>query len=355
MEKACERLVLQQNRTGSFSGVTVLTLAPKGNFKKIDYLDGILIYRVGFFLKGILKEFWLAAILYRYLLSHRESIVHFHGGNRLTYMGLIVCSFFSSVKTVVKITNSGRRFDLEKHFNGKFKPRLYTDIFISLVDGWQALTHTIKRELERVGVPSSKIHIVPNGISLPFTVAPRSARPPIRFITVSTLKPKKNIEFILSCFHNLPGDWRLCIVGKGPDEEALRAQVGENPMKKNIEFLGERNERQIAELLSAHHVFLQASVAEGMSNALLEAISFGLYPLCSDIPANREFLSAVGLNENCVPLVRDRWRKRIQLIMNGQQPIEIYKSIRPCLQAYEIENVERSMSKLYENLTIVGE
>ena len=355
MERACERLALQQYKIGSFSEIVVLTLAPRLRVEKKENLGGIKIYRTGFFLRGFLKEIHLTGTLFRYLLTHRESIVHFHGGNRLTFMGLLVCSLFSNVKTVVKITNSGRRFDLEKHFKGKLKSKFYKASFIGLVDGWQALTQTIKGELEHAGVSSSKIHIVPNGFSTQLPVANKRSLPPTRFITVSTLKPKKNIEFILSCFDNLPGDWRLSIVGGGPDEEKLKSLVSMNPMGKKIEFLGEKTEQEIAKLLTEHDVFLQASVAEGMSNALLEALSFGIYPLCSDIPANQEFLSSVGLNNNCLPFMKEQWRMRIQAITNGLQPIEINESTLQLLRAYQIENVERSMMHLYEKLIARGE
>ena len=85
----------------------------------------------------------------------------------------------------------------------------------------------------------------------------------------------------------------LVIVG-GPDgtkfHEHLKAMA-----ERNTRFLG-RLDRQILSLLYTNcAAYVCASAHEGLSNSVLEAISFGSPLIVSDIPANRE----MSLNETC--------------------------------------------------------
>jgi glycosyltransferase involved in cell wall biosynthesis len=140
-----------------------------------------------------------------------------------------------------------------------------------------------------------KLRVVHNGID--WTPSPSSkaeARakldlPADKFlaIAIGRMKTQKNYEFLLRSFAGAP-DVTLAIAGDGaqrPELEALAKSLG---IAERVIFLGALDRGDIRELLRAADMFVQASLYEGQSNAVLEAMHEGLPILVSDIPSQRE-------------------------------------------------------------------
>ena len=66
----------------------------------------------------------------------------------------------------------------------------------------------------------------------------------------------------------------LLIVGKGELRDAIEAEIKARALQKNIFLLGSRTD--VPDLLAASDLYISASHWEGLSNALLEAMSVGL-------------------------------------------------------------------------------
>jgi glycosyltransferase involved in cell wall biosynthesis len=81
----------------------------------------------------------------------------------------------------------------------------------------------------------------------------------------------------------------LALAGKGPQEETLRRQAQALGLAGRVRFLGELPD--IRSLLGAADVFILPSVAEGMSNALLEAMASGLACVATRIGGNVELMA----------------------------------------------------------------
>lgn len=82
--------------------------------------------------------------------------------------------------------------------------------------------------------------------------------------------------------------FQLVIAGGGPLSEALEAMSDDA-----IRPLGFRSD--VPQLMSAADLFVQTSSREGMSLAVLEAMSHGLPIVASDVPANAEAVADTGL------------------------------------------------------------
>ncbi len=112
---------------------------------------------------------------------------------------------------------------------------------------------------------------------------------------VGRLVPEKRIEDLITPF--LDGSFRskLVIVGDSAGTEdyvdGLKALASGAP---NVLFLGYRYGEVLEELYSNARCFLTASELEGLPLTLLEALSFGLVCVCSDIPPHREVVSKTG-------------------------------------------------------------
>lgn len=114
-------------------------------------------------------------------------------------------------------------------------------------------------------------------------------------VSISRLIRHKGVHYLIDAYNRLKTDKKLVIVGDGSYSDDYVFQLYElaknNP---NIIFTGNQTGRILAELYSNCFLFVQPSESEGMSLALLEAMSYERAVLASDIVENREALGADG-------------------------------------------------------------
>jgi sugar transferase (PEP-CTERM/EpsH1 system associated) len=81
--------------------------------------------------------------------------------------------------------------------------------------------------------------------------------------------------------------WRLLLIGEGPERSNLESFVAEHPgWSKHVSFLGSSD--RVPEFLNALDVYVLPSVAEGISNSLLEAMATGLPVIATETGGNPE-------------------------------------------------------------------
>jgi glycosyltransferase involved in cell wall biosynthesis len=149
--------------------------------------------------------------------------------------------------------------------------------------------------------------LIPNGVVLPTlsdtttTLENFGLSSGMYVLLVSRLVPEKRHLDLIAAFAaaGLP-DWKLVIVGASdhPDEytRGVLKVAGETV---GVVCTGFQSGAPLRELYSHAGLFVLPSSHEGLPIAMLEALSFGLPVLASDIPANLE----VGLpNEHYFPL-----------------------------------------------------
>jgi glycosyltransferase involved in cell wall biosynthesis len=80
----------------------------------------------------------------------------------------------------------------------------------------------------------------------------------------------------------------LEIIGSGEEEQRLLYTLNDLELTDCVEWRGQLPAPAVVERLQAADVFLLASVSEGISNALLEAMACGLPVVTTDIPGMDE-------------------------------------------------------------------
>jgi glycosyltransferase involved in cell wall biosynthesis len=99
-------------------------------------------------------------------------------------------------------------------------------------------------------------------------------------------------------------DWRLELVGWGPDREMLEALASELGVSARVTFRGFiRDKEKIRALVRHAGVFALPSAREGLPIALLEAMAVGSAVVCTDIPAMAEVVTD-GEDGRVVPVAR---------------------------------------------------
>lgn len=119
---------------------------------------------------------------------------------------------------------------------------------------------------------------------------------PDRYILfASRLVREKGAHYLIPAFRQLDSGFKLVIAGDAKGEEAYKQELenlaGGDP---NILFPGFVEGRMLQELFSNAALYVQPSEIEGLSIALLEAMSYGNCCLVSDIPENREAIGDAG-------------------------------------------------------------
>lgn len=107
------------------------------------------------------------------------------------------------------------------------------------------------------------------------------------YVAVGRLKPQKNYDFLIEAFAGV-SDGVLVIAGDGLLNPQLEAKARAAGVISQIIFLGAVDRAGVRRLLRAADVFVQPSLYEGQSNAVLEAMHAALPIIVSDIPEQRE-------------------------------------------------------------------
>lgn len=164
--------------------------------------------------------------------------------------------------------------------------RVINRILSKITDKIVAVSEDIKKDIIRYDkVDPSKIEVIPNGIDVE-RFNPKNTtdirkefsleESDIIIGFVGRIVPAKGLEYLLDAFPYVKEEFKsikLLIVGEGSLVEELKEKAKKNSIFDNIIFTGRR--RDIPEILSGINIFVMPSIAEGLPNALLEAMAMG--------------------------------------------------------------------------------
>jgi glycosyltransferase involved in cell wall biosynthesis len=158
------------------------------------------------------------------------------------------------------------------------------------------------------------------------------ARVPRTVLTVARLLDmQKRTSDLIAAMALLDDDWRLRILGSGPDEAALRDHAARLGVTDRVAFLGfTLDKSRVRDECRTCSVFALPSAYEGLPMALLEAMSCGAAVVGSHIPAIAEVVTD-GHDGLLVPVrdpsrlatgIREAHERRAQLGRAARATIE---------------------------------
>ncbi|MBR0662124.1 glycosyltransferase [Roseomonas oryzicola] len=110
-------------------------------------------------------------------------------------------------------------------------------------------------------------------------------------VATGRLAAQKNYPVLVRAAAEIP-DVDIQVVGAGPDEAALKALAQELGVTDKVRFLGHRPREEALARLANGDIFVQPSLFEGHSLALIEAAKLGLPLIVSDVPVQIEGITA---------------------------------------------------------------
>jgi len=189
-------------------------------------------------------------------------------------------------------------------------------LYRPFVSRYVAVAPDLARYLaDAVGVPPHRIDCIPNGVDTS-RFRPGSGRQAIagcpfdgegRVVigAVGRLDPVKDqanlaraFAMLLARRPALQDRLRLVIAGEGPERARIEAVLGQAGVRALAWLPGERSD--IADLMRGLDLFVLPSLAEGMSNTILEAMASGVPVIATDVGANAELVEA-GATGRVVP------------------------------------------------------
>lgn len=158
-----------------------------------------------------------------------------------------------------------------------------------------AISADIERQWRALGVPDTRMVRMASGVDTarfhPGPSALETQLPPRpRILFTGRLHPQKNLDVLLDAWPEVARrtDAHLLLVGDGVERERLRGRAAALGVAGSVHFLGAVADP--SEQLRAADAFVLPSIAEGMSNSLLEAMATALPCLTSSIGGNTDLI-----------------------------------------------------------------
>jgi len=225
----------------------------------------------------------------------KTDIIHIHAVGP----GLMV-PFAKMLGLKVVVTNHGPDYDRQKWSKtAKLMLRLGEYLGSKSADGVIVISTVIQNIIKKRCNKGS--HIIYNGVPVPKLSKKTNfldkigVKPENYIIAVARFVPEKGIDLLIKAFQMINTKYKLVVAGDADHEtkysKNLKQMIDEDD---NIIRTGYITGKPLIQLFSHAGLFVLPSYHEGLPIALLEAMSYGLSVLVSDIPANLE----VGLSKN---------------------------------------------------------
>ena len=162
-----------------------------------------------------------------------------------------------------------------------------------------AVSPRLKESLMALGVESSKISVLRNGVDLDVFAPEDRARSRQRFglpdagrvaACVGNLLPEKGHALAIESLAHL-GDLQLLLVGDGPTRGALEALARRLGVEARVRFIPTLPQNELRHVYSSIDVLLLPSLREGWPSVVLESMACGTPVVATDVGAVGEMVT----------------------------------------------------------------
>lgn len=285
--------------------IDVLTSAQQPGFFDESFSENITIYKVGVHKKQlhywrkieVLEWLFKAGFAYRRMLRQKSyDLVHAFFGFPT---GWLCYRTAHKLPYIISLRGSdvpGQNVRLA--FDYKLLGPLFKVIW-KKASALVACSEGLKSRALRF-LPSAAIDVIPNGVDLEQFFPSETKQPPdeLRLITVGRLSATKRIEMLIDAVELLVRQGykiRFSIIGGGAAEKSLRQMILEKKLANSIELTGRIGPEKMPDFYRGSDIYISATMQEGMSNAMLEAMASGLPVITTCCEGAEELIADNGI------------------------------------------------------------
>lgn len=206
--------------------------------------------------------------------------------------------------------------------------------------------HLQYKLVNKLLVPKQKVVTISNGVKPRNIDSGRKHSSGIPLITFTgKLIKRKNVLCLLQALSQITLPYKCFIIGDGPEKQKLEEFAKTQQLGSKVRF--QPFTPDVSRFLAKTDIFVLPSLAEGMSMSLLEAMSFGIACVVSDIDANTELIthmkngltfpknSAEDLSRD-LNLILNKYKLRKRLGGNAKRKIKDNYYLSNTLKQYQL-------------------
>lgn len=231
-----------------------------------------------------------------------------------------------------------------------FGRKMLDDVFNTACEnasGILFLSNGAIENFKKKGTPSKGVFgVYHQGVGKPDCRVPISVKADeggLVFVTVGSICERKNQKELIEAFgETAHSASKLIVVGDGDQLEDCRRLAAELDIADRVIFTGALN--NVGEALSVADVFVSASLDEGVPNAAVEAMSYGLPLLLTDVGFCSDLIRGNGILMRRPFDFVDGINAIMESDLNrmGERSLELYS------RHYTIENMCREHATMYK-------
>jgi glycosyltransferase involved in cell wall biosynthesis len=160
-----------------------------------------------------------------------------------------------------------------------------------------AVSHWIKRNLLKLGMPDKKVSVIYNPIDTSLFSPERKLEkrskefldeldlePSSYYFAVGSLVSRKRYIDLIRAFGSYNGEKKLVIVGDGPELSNVCRLIRKHDLSNRVRIFRRVSACSLPYLYASAYAFVTCSMAEGFPVAVMEAMSSGLGIISPDSP-----------------------------------------------------------------------
>ena len=164
--------------------------------------------------------------------------------------------------------------------------------------------------------------IIPNGVDTEvFYPIEKADRDEFKILFVSRLIERKGLQFIIPQLQKIQDSTekkvKLVVVGDGPYREQLETITREYKVADMVEFVGQKNKKEIVPFYQNADLFILPSAKEGMPNVVLEAMACGLPIIMTPCEGSKELVQ-----DNGYILLTSEMGEKIQQLLRNKEMLQ---------------------------------
>ena len=297
--------LLRQYADNSELRVDVLTSAPKPGVVTERFSENITIHKVGIHKKHL--HFWRKTEVIEWLLKakyHYRRLLHENDYDLAhAFFGFPTGWLCYRAANKLPYIISLRGSDVPgRHARLQLEYKILAPVFRAIWRNAAVLAACSEGLKDRAlsFLPSVSIDVIPNGVETDRFYPAQSGETAdeLRLLTVGRLSATKRVGMLVDAVDILHKDGcrlHLTIAGGGQLEPQLKETVSARNLGEIVEIAGRIDPENMPQVYRENDIFVSASMQEGMSNAMLEAMASGLAIITTRCEGVEELIADNGV------------------------------------------------------------